>query len=185
MTLKKQPAVFLDRDGTLVEEVNYLSQVDDLRLFPYTAEAVRTLKNHGFLVIVVTNQSGIARGIYTEADMHSVHEAIQHELAGAIDAFYYCPHLPDAGCECRKPGLGMIEAAMRDFEIDLEHSWIVGDKKLDVETGQNGGFATAMVLTGYGARHHETLERPPDLIVNHLGDAVEAIVASISAEVVV
>ena len=97
----KQPAVFLDRDGTLIEEVNYLSRVEDLRLFPFTANAVKLLKDAGFLIIVVTNQSGIGRGIYTEADMHAVHEAIQAELSGAIDAFYFCPHLPDAGCKCR------------------------------------------------------------------------------------
>src|SRR6185295_6796730 len=87
---KKQPAVFLDRDGTLIEEVNYLSRVEDLRLFPFSADAVRLLKENGYLVIVVTNQSGIGRGIYTEADMHTIHEAIQAELSGAIDAFYFC-----------------------------------------------------------------------------------------------
>ena len=90
MNMSKRPAVFLDRDGTLIEEVNFLSRVEDLRLFPFTKEAVRSLKEKGFLLIVVTNQSGIARGKYAESDMHTIHETIQKELSGAIDAFYFC-----------------------------------------------------------------------------------------------
>ena len=185
MTLTKRPAAFLDRDGTLIEEVNFLSRVEHLSLFPYTAEAVQTLKDNGFLVIVVTNQSGIGRGIYTADDMHAIHDAIQEELGGAIDAFYFCPHLPDAGCSCRKPGLGMIESAVNDFDIDLPRSWMVGDKKLDVETGQAGGFATALVLTGYGEKHQAMLERPPDLLATDLGEAVRQIVGLISAKIVI
>ena len=185
MTLMKQPAVFIDRDGTLIEEVNFLSRVDDLSIFPFTANAVNSLKDSGFLVIIVTNQSGIGRGVYTETDMHAIHDAIQVELAGAIDAFYFCPHLPDAGCSCRKPGLGMIESAVKDFESDLSRSWIVGDKNIDVETGQAGGFSTALVLTGYGEEHQSTIERPPEIVAANLGEAVDRIVALASAEVVV
>lgn len=180
----KRPAVFVDRDGTLIEEVNYLSRVEDLKLFPFTAEAVNSLKEQGFLVIVVTNQSGIGRGVYTEADMHSVHAAIQQELSGAIDAFYFCPHLPCDGCECRKPGLGMIESAIKDFEIDLERSWMVGDKKIDVETGQFAKIATALVLTGYGDKHQAILERDPTVIASDFGEAVRSIISSISSEIV-
>src|SRR5947209_2759146 len=98
---RSQPALFVDRDGTLVEEVNYLSDVRDLRLFPSTEDAIQRLKKNGFLIIVVTNQSGIGRGIYDVAAMETVHEAIQHQLNGAIDGFYYCPHLPSDGCTCR------------------------------------------------------------------------------------
>lgn len=181
----KKPAVFLDRDGTLIEEVNYLSRVEDLRLFPYTVEAVKLLKDNGFLVIVVTNQSGIGRGIYSEADMHAVHDALQVELGGAIDAFYFCPHLPDEGCKCRKPGLGMIESAIEDFEIDLERSWMVGDKSLDVETGQAARLSTSLVSTGYGATHKALLESPPTLLALDMGDAVKHIVASIPSKIVV
>lgn len=181
----KKPAIFLDRDGTLVEEVNYLSHVDDLRLFSFTAEAVRSLKAAGYLVIVVTNQSGIGRGVYDEAAMHSIHEQIQADLSDAIDGFYFCPHLPDAGCKCRKPGLGMIEEAMADFEIDLERSWMVGDKKIDVETGFNAKIKTAFVLTGYGQDHKATLEQLPDLIANDLGDAVASIIELDPAKIVV
>ena len=178
--MTKQPAVFLDRDGTLIEEVNFLSRVEDLRLFPYTADAVKLLKENGFLVIVVTNQSGIGRGVYDEAAMHSIHEQIQVELSGAIDGFYFCPHLPCDGCECRKPGLGMINSARADFEIDMDNSWIVGDKKIDVETGKNANIRTAFVLTGYGQQHKASLEYMPDAIINSLAEAAWIIVERVT-----
>jgi len=179
-----QPAIFLDRDGTLVEEVNFLSRVEDLRVFSYSRQAVRSLKEHGFRIFVVTNQSGIARRKFAETAMHSIHEEIQNQLDGLIDAFYYCPHLPDAGCRCRKPDTGMIEAAARDFDIDLTRSWMVGDKKLDVETGKNALLRTALVLTGYGAAHRATLNFEPEMITPDLGDAVTQICLS-TAKVVV
>lgn len=172
----KKPAIFLDRDGTLIEEVNYLSRVEDLRLFPFTSDAVKLIKDNGFLVIVVTNQSGIGRGIYDEAAMHSIHEQIQIELSGSINAFYFCPHLPCDGCKCRKPGLGMIEAALTDFEIDMDRSWMVGDKKIDVETGRLAKIRTAFVLTGYGSQHENSLEQMPDIIAENLKDAVTEII---------
>ena len=178
----KKPAIFLDRDGTLIEEVNYLSRVEDLRLFPFTSEAIRLLKESGYLIIVVTNQSGIGREIYTEEDMHAIHEAIQAELGGAIDGFYFCPHLPDEGCRCRKPGLGMIEAACTDFVIDLERSWMIGDKKIDIETGQCGKLSTALVLTGYGHEHQASLQDLPDIISTTLGAAVVEIVGRSSMQ---
>jgi D-glycero-D-manno-heptose 1,7-bisphosphate phosphatase len=174
----KRPAVFIDRDGTLIEEVNFLSSVDDLQVFPYTADALRMLKEKGYWIVVVTNQSGIGRGIYSEADMHAIHEAMQAELGGAIDAFYFCPHLPDEGCECRKPGLGMINFAQRDMAIDLERSWMIGDKRIDVETGQAAGIGAALVLTGYGLKHKDELIRAPDVISENLLQAVERIVQS-------
>lgn len=172
----KRPAIFLDRDGTLIEEVNFLSRVEDLRLFPYTAKSVKLLKDAGFLIIIVTNQSGIGRGIYTEDDMHAIHAQIQIELDNAIDAFYFCPHLPDAGCKCRKPGQGMIESALAQFDIDLERSWMVGDKKIDVETGLLGKISTALVLTGYGQEHQVLLEITPAIISADLHEAVKSIV---------
>lgn len=172
-----KPAVFIDRDGTLVEEVNFLSRVEDLRLFDFTRVAVEQLKSAGYLVIVVTNQSGIGRGIYDEAAMHSIHERMQSVLGGAIDAFYFCPHLPNDGCECRKPGLGMINAACDEFAIDLSSSWIVGDKKIDVETGVNAGIKNAMVLTGYGSDHRAVLEHSPDIVADDLLAVVSQILA--------
>jgi D-glycero-D-manno-heptose 1,7-bisphosphate phosphatase len=172
-----QPAVFVDRDGTLIEEVNYLHRIEDLRLFDFTAEAVTRLKDAGYRVIVVTNQSGIGRGIFTEADMHAIHGAIQERLDNAIDAFYFCPHLPCDGCSCRKPGRGMIDSALADFEIDLENSWIVGDKKIDVETGKLIGLQHALVLTGYGDQHRSQLDFTPDIVAADLGVATAEIIS--------
>lgn len=173
---KGQKAVFVDRDGTLIEEVNFLSRVEDLRFFPFTDDAVKLLKENGYLIIVVTNQSGIARRIFEIDAMHQIHETIQERLSAKLDAFYFCPHLPDEGCTCRKPGLGMIESACGDFEIDLENSWMIGDKKIDVETGFNAGLRTAAVLTGYGRRQIESLERKPDIVAQDLWEAVTQIV---------
>lgn len=172
---KRQKTIFIDRDGTLIEEVNFLHRVEDLRFFAYTNEAVKLLKEHDFLVIVATNQSGIGREIYTEQDMHNVHQAIQNNLTEKIDAFYFCPHLPDENCRCRKPNLGMIEQALENFSIDLENSWMIGDKVLDVELGKNANIKTALVKTGYGERIVSELPREPDLIEENLLDVVKKI----------
>lgn len=172
---QKTKTVFIDRDGTLIEEVNFLSRVEDLRFFDYTDEAVRLLKRSGFLIVVVTNQSGIGRGIFTEAAMHAIHAQIQTDLTEKIDAFYFCPHLPTDRCRCRKPNLGMIEDAQRDFAIDLENSWIIGDKAIDIETGFNGGIKTALVLTGYGRTDAAKLLRKPDVVAENLMKAVAEI----------
>ena len=177
-----QKAVFIDRDGTLIEEVNFLSRVEDLRFFPFTLEAVKLLKNNGFLVVVVTNQSGIGRSIYGEEDMHAIHDEIQSHVDNRLDKFYFCPHRPDEGCRCRKPNLGMIEDARRDFGIDFSRSWIVGDKKLDVETGFNAGLGTVMVMTGYGKKHIGELTRQPDVVAENLLDAAQAIVKRLKEE---
>jgi D-glycero-D-manno-heptose 1,7-bisphosphate phosphatase len=174
--IKNQKCVFIDRDGTLIEEVNFLHRVEDLRFFDYTNEAVKLLKENGFLVIIATNQSGINRQIYTEQDMHNVHEAIQNQLTEKIDAFYFCPHLPNENCHCRKPNLGMIENACQDFSIDLENSWMIGDKVLDVELGKNANIKTALVKTGYGDKIESELLRQPDLIEETLIDVVRKII---------
>jgi D-glycero-D-manno-heptose 1,7-bisphosphate phosphatase len=171
----KKPAVFIDRDGTLIEEVNFLSRVEDLRFFSYTDRAVRLLKEKGFLIIVVTNQSGIGRGIFPESAMHEIHRQIQNDLTEKLDAFYFCPHLPTGGCRCRKPNTGMIEAAIADFAIDLENSWVIGDKALDVELGWNAKINTALVLTGYGRKDFEKLPRKPDIVAETLIEAAETI----------
>lgn len=176
----KNRAIFIDRDGTLIEEVNFLSRVDDLALFPFTDESLRLLKEKGYLIIIVTNQSGIGRGIYDEAVMYGIHDEIQQRLSTKVDAFYFCPHLPDEGCKCRKPGLGMIESARSDFDIDLAGSWMIGDKSLDVETGINAGMRTVMVLTGYGKIHSRSLTRNPDLVVENILEAALAITRNLS-----
>ena len=172
---KKQKAVFIDRDGTLIEEVNFLHRVEDLQYFSFMDEAVSALKQNGFKVVVVTNQSGIGRGIYSEAEMNSVHAQIQNDLTEKLDAIYFCPHLPDENCACRKPNLGMIEAATKDLPIDLANSWMIGDKKLDVELGLNAGIKPILVLTGYGKKHLPELKRPPFAVAENLLEAVKII----------
>ena len=175
MKSNPQKAAFIDRDGTLIEEVNFLSAVADLQVFPFTYDAVKSLKEAGFLVIVVTNQSGIGRGIYGESEMNEIHVEMQSQLDNMIDAFYFCPHLPCDGCSCRKPGLGMIESAMKDFAIDIPNSWMIGDKKIDVETGKNAGTRSAMVMTGYGRAHSTQLESTPDVLAEDLLAAVREV----------
>jgi len=172
----KSKAVFIDRDGTLIEEVNFLHRVEELRFFSFTDEAIRLLKENGYKVVLVTNQSGIGRGIYTVEEMHAVHEKIQEELTEKLDAIYFCPHLPNAGCACRKPNLGMIESALTDLPIELEGSWMIGDKKLDVELGINAGITPILVKTGYGEAHLSELERKPEYVAENLLEAVRLIV---------
>ena len=172
---KGQKTVFIDRDGTLIEEVNFLHKVEQLRFFPFTVEAIELLKENGFLMIVITNQSGIGRKIFEESAMHEIHEKMREELSDNLDEFYFCPHLPDEGCVCRKPNLGMIETARAHFDIDLTNSWVIGDKAIDIETGFNAGIKTALVLTGYGQRALESLDRKPDVVAENLLEAVRQI----------
>ncbi len=171
----KRKAIFLDRDGTLIEEVNFLHRVEDLCFFSYTQKAVELLKENNFIVIVVTNQSGIGRGIFLESAMHEIHDEINKKIGDKIDAFYFCPHLPTDGCSCRKPSIGMIETATENFEVDFEKSWMIGDKAIDVETGFNAGLKTALVLTGYGRKAVEDLNKSPDIIAENLLQAINGI----------
>lgn len=173
----KQKTAFIDRDGTLIQEVNFLSKVEDLQLFDFTQRSVDLLLEHGFRVVIITNQSGIARRLYDEAAMNAIHDEIQKRLSGAISGFYFCPHLPGYGCKCRKPNLGMIEAACSDFDVDMANSWMIGDKSLDVETGFNAGIKSAMVMTGYGREHLARLEKTPSVVAENLLEAVNKIIS--------
>lgn len=173
-------AVFLDRDGTLNVEVNYLHRVEDFVLIPGAAQAVRALNAADYLAIVVTNQAGIARGYYDAAAMHALHAhlavLLQAENAH-IDAIYFCPHHPDFGaaCDCRKPQSGMLLQAANEHAIDLRHSWLVGDTITDLQAGMGAGCRTILVRTGYGATTEAQLEAHvirPDAIVDDIGAAV-------------
>jgi D-glycero-D-manno-heptose 1,7-bisphosphate phosphatase len=175
-------AIFVDRDGTLVEEVDFLSKPEDLRIFPFTGEAIRLLKDAGYLVIVVSNQSGVGRRFFEDSAVYEIHEDMQSRLDGQLDGLYFCPHLPDAGCECRKPEIGMIKAAVEDFEIELTGSWIVGDKEIDMETGFRAGLFTAMVRTGYGEDHSVSIKKKPILIADNFLDAARQIVSMTNGE---
>jgi D-glycero-D-manno-heptose 1,7-bisphosphate phosphatase len=161
-------AIFLDRDGTMIEDVGYLDRLDRLTLFPYTIDAVRLLNRAGFKVVVVTSQAGIANGILTEEFLREAHEFLSQrfEAAGAqIHGYYYCPHLPHASveryrtdCDCRKPKPGMIQAAARDLSIEVAQSFVVGDRWRDIEMGQAAGAKGILVETGYGKT--EATRRP-------------------------
>ncbi len=161
--------VFLDRDGTINEEVHYLHRPEDLRFLPGAPEAIRMLKEAGFTLIVITNQAGVARGYYTCRDVEALHAYMNEQLqkeGGRIDGFYYCPHHPVYGigsyktvCHCRKPDIGMFEMAERNFSVDKAHSYMIGDKELDIQAGHNYGVQSVLVGTGYGAEHKEAAER--------------------------
>jgi D-glycero-D-manno-heptose 1,7-bisphosphate phosphatase len=154
------PAVFLDRDGTMVHDVGYLSRHEDLRWFPWTIDAIRLLNRAGLLVCVTTNQGAIGLGLCTEDFVQALHREMDETVTasgGRIDAWYYCPHHPRAvtaglriDCVCRKPRPGMIERATADFEIDLPRSFVVGDKMADVGLGLAVGAASVLVRTGHG-----------------------------------
>ncbi len=180
-------AVFLDRDGTMIEDVGYLDRLERLKLFPYTIDAVRLLNRAGFKVVVVTSQAGIAHGVITEQFVREAHAEIGRrvEASGArIDGFYYCPHHPAAevpayrtSCECRKPKPGMIHSAARDLDLDPARSFIVGDRWRDLEMGQAAGAAGILVETGYGrtqaARRPDGMPAVP--VVANLIEAVSRI----------
>ena len=171
-------AVFLDRDGTINEEVSYLSRIDQVKILPRAAKAIKLLKEHGFLAIILTNQSGAARGYFSIQTLEDIHNHLKNELlreGAAIDAIYYCPHHPDAGCSCRKPKTEMIERAKVTFDIDLASSFMIGDRLLDLETGYRVGCRTVLVMTGYGTKEIKEIKKwkfQPDHIAQDLYDAV-------------
>lgn len=178
---KKFAAVFLDRDGTINEEVGYLDRLERLRILPGVAEAVRRINKSGLKAVVVTNQSGVARGYFTEEFVRTVHERIRESLrreGAEIDGFYYCPHHPSEGigdyrrsCDCRKPATGMLRRAGEELDIDLSRSYLVGDTLKDIETGLRAGTRTVLVRTGYGASEIPSNIRP-DCTATDLLDAV-------------
>jgi D-glycero-D-manno-heptose 1,7-bisphosphate phosphatase len=177
-----RPAVFLDRDGTMIEDVGYLDALDRVELYPWTVDAIRALNRAGLAVVVVTNQSGVARGRFSEAFVEETHRHIDAQLeeGGArVDAYYYCPHHPHGivdgytrRCDCRKPERGMINRAVHDHGLDATQSFMVGDKWLDVQLGRAVGARTLLVRTGSGAAEER---RPLD------GVAADAIVDNLAA----
>jgi D-glycero-D-manno-heptose 1,7-bisphosphate phosphatase len=184
----RRPAVFFDRDGTLNEEVEFISAPEQLRLIPGAGRAVRAVNEHGLLAFVISNQSGIARGLFTEADLIPIHAKFQQDLSanGArIDRIYYCPHHPTAGippyrtdCDCRKPRPGMLHRAEKDMGADLGMSYVIGDRIVDVLAGRNAGAKGILVLTGYGETSAEECRAQgivPDYIAPSVKEAVEFI----------
>ncbi|MCL6582856.1 MAG: HAD family hydrolase [bacterium] len=184
---EKCRAIFMDRDGTISEEVGYVNHLSRFRLLPRTAEAIRLINKSGFKAIVVTNQSGVARGYFPELLVREVHTKMQLLLSqeGAhVDRIYYCPHHPQVGppqyridCDCRKPKIGMLEKAARDLKIDLSTSYIIGDKHTEVIMGHRAGIKSILVLTGYGIGEYELYgdqwEQKPDFVAEDLLAAVK------------
>ena len=185
MIAQKDFAVFLDRDGTINVDVDFLSSPSQLQLIPRSAEAIKELNDLGLPVIVITNQSGIARGLYSEDDLHRVHAAMDEMLTrygATISAYYYCPHHPHEGiapyvkeCECRKPKPGMLLRAKKKFGFDLKRSFIVGDKLVDVQAGKSVGAVAIQVSTGYGVEEKDLCADIRDYYAVDLFDAVQFI----------
>ncbi|HEV8367886.1 MAG TPA: HAD family hydrolase [Pyrinomonadaceae bacterium] len=187
----KSPALFMDRDGTISEEVGYVNHPSRFRLFPYSAAAVKKLNENDWLAIVVTNQAGVARGYFSEDVVVAIHDQLKRQLENEraqIDAIYYCAHHPTVGeppyrldCDCRKPKAGLIKRATEDFDIDLPASWMVGDRYSDVELAHNAGLRCAFVLSGYGRGEWEyqraAWKLQPDLVCENLLEAVESILS--------
>jgi histidinol-phosphate phosphatase family protein len=141
-------AVFIDRDGTINVNVEYLDNPEDFQMYPGVAEGVKILNENGFLVIVITNQSGIARGYFTKETLEKIHQRMMKELkekGAKIDAIYYCPHHPDDNCSCRKPETGLLEKAIKEHNIDTSHSYVIGDRMIDVEAGHKIGLKTVLI----------------------------------------
>jgi len=162
---RQRAAVFLDRDGTVADEVGYVNHASRLRLLPGSARALRRIREAGFLSVVVTNQSGVARDYFEESVVGETNRRLRDLLVlegASVDAIYYCPHHPREGippyrqdCDCRKPRPGMLLRAARELGIDLNRSYMVGDSLVDVEAGLAAGVVPILVLTGYGRGHFE------------------------------
>jgi D-glycero-D-manno-heptose 1,7-bisphosphate phosphatase len=149
MTETLSPAVFIDRDGTIMEDTDYCSDPKDVRIFPGVIDALHLLKSRGFKVVIITNQSGIGRGLFTMDQYRAVESELLRQLGdGLIDATYYCPHAPGQDSEYRKPAAGMVFQAARDHQIDLSSSFLIGDKEIDVECAHNAGLHAIRVRTG-------------------------------------
>lgn len=176
-SIYRKPAVFLDRDGVLTVEKSYITSVEELELFSYTLECIKYIQEHGYYAIVITNQSGIARGLFTEDTLKEMNEYLKR-ITG-VDAIYYCPHHPDGIvdsykkiCKCRKPETGLFEQACQDFEIDMGRSYMVGDRAGDILAGQRTGLRTILLESGYGVERLEAAVTP-DYIFKDLRDVLQ------------
>ena len=186
-------AVLMDRDGTICQEVGYLDSIERFRLIPRSAAAIKLLNNRGLKTVVITNQSGVARGFFSEARVAELHTELSRQLQkeGAfLDGIYYCPHHPSEGyepyrriCDCRKPASGLLMRAAQDLRLDLSLSYIIGDRFLDLECGERVGAKGVLVLTGYGkeelATYEESRGKQPSFIAEDLYEAVKWILLNI------
>ncbi|MBN3032498.1 MAG: D-glycero-beta-D-manno-heptose 1,7-bisphosphate 7-phosphatase [Candidatus Saganbacteria bacterium] len=177
----KSKAVFLDRDGTLIEDSGYISSPDQIKFIPGAIEAVKRLNEAGYKVVIISNQAGVARGLLAENMLQTIDKIIHREVlsgGGHIDASYYCPHHPEHGvypykqaCECRKPHPGMLKRAVREKDLELAGSFMIGDKSSDIETGKRAGTKTVFVRTGHGRDEEKKLKEKPDHTADNLAAA--------------
>ncbi|MDR3275151.1 MAG: HAD family hydrolase [Endomicrobium sp.] len=181
----KKPAVFLDKDGTIIFDKNYLKSPAQVKLYSYAAESINKLRAAGFKIIVVTNQSGIRRGMFTEKDLQDINEKFLFMLkkkGAKIDALYYCPHIDSDNCSCRKPKTDMVLQGAKDFNIDLSKSYTIGDSIRDYLLGFNMGGKGILILTGQGKKHQNNLAREkmkPFAVCRNLKQAVNFIVKDV------
>jgi len=189
-------AVFVDRDGVLSEEVGYLGDRDRLRLITHSAEAVKLVNQSGLKIIAITNQSGVARGYFSEEMLGHIHRKMEQLLKdqGAfLDGIYYCPHHPEGtveayrtACDCRKPAVGLLTRAAQEHSIDVSSSYLVGDKCTDIECAQRAGARGILVLTGYGREELNKIKRAssaqPAYVAADLLDAVQWIIRDKTGE---
>lgn len=172
----KRRFIVLDRDGTIIEEREYLSQPEQVTLIPGAGAALRELQQMGFGLVVITNQSGVGRGFFEQADLERVHECLREllEVEGVhLDGIYVCPHKPDDSCACRKPKLGLIEKAAKELGLKVQNSIVIGDKACDIEMGHAVGALTFLVRTGHGGQVEN--EAVADFVVEDLAAATAAI----------
>jgi len=180
VTERAARAVFLDRDGTLIEDVGYLERVGRIAMYPWSIDAIRVLNRAGLRVVVTTNQAGVARGYFTEALVEEIHRDIDARVVAGgarIDAYYYCPHHPDGSvpaysrsCDCRKPGRGLVDRAVRELGVDPARSFVVGDRRLDVQLASAVNARSVLVRTGYGVTE-EAQGLKADAVADNLMDA--------------
>jgi len=178
----KRPAIFLDRDGVIIKEKNFQIDPDGIEYFPETIAALEKI-NDAFLKVVISNQSGVARGLFSAEDVEIFNEVLSKKLSEngiAVDGWYFCPHGPDDDCKCRKPQPGMILTAAVELNIDLENSWIIGDKSSDIAAGRSAGVRAILVKTGYGGNEDNVSEAAPIYIANDILEAINYINRSAS-----
>lgn len=182
----KVPAVFLDRDGVLNEEMSYITSPEQLKIYSFAVEAVQRLKKGGWKCIVVSNQSAVAKGMISEDTLQLINQKVFEELS--VDGIYYCPHYPPENkavlpyrvhCTCRKPAPGLILRAAEEHNIDLEQSFMIGDRATDILAGQNAGLKTVLVCTGYGPQRLEQ-EVEPDYIFSNILEAADFIIKGLA-----
>ena len=172
----RRAAVILDRDGTILREREYLSSPDEVELLPNAAEGLYRLREAGVPLVVVTNQSGVGRGYFTSETVTAVHDRMRELLRREgveLNGIYVCPHTPADGCACRKPGTALADRAAEDLQLDLDQSFVIGDKPCDIDLGRNIGARTILVLTGYGEQHRRERTALPDRYADDLADAAQ------------